>query len=447
MLNRRQTRPRHRRPDEQGSIIVALLVIFVVVGLSSVLAARVIGNETIVVHRQNTAAGIAGADAGITDALFRIDQGAAGTGTVTGSPIGNYQFCVGGTGCIAPSVPGAPGVKYIATANTSNPSTATQWTVQSKGTVNGAPGAIQETLTRISEYQYALFGATTLDFNGKSVNGFGNYSPGSQASGNPQACADAAVNPACVKIGSNGIINCPGTSHSSNSDLPLSVLAVYYSGGGGVSGPCGTTQPVSTLFNVPVQSPPAGTWTCPGNGQLGSNTTGPATIGTPGQTTVYVCNNTSVTISGNLQVVGPVQFYIQLDSSTNQSFVSSKTPTLEITAGSTVNTSINTNPAPSSAQLPDASLFQVFSNSSGTIGSTNGSAAAYYYGGTMYAPNATLTGNGCASSFYGSLVLNKFVCNGGPALTINYDKDLANLFGPWSTSGYVQIPPATLPSF
>jgi hypothetical protein len=431
MLSRRRSRSDSKRPNEQGSIVVALLVIFVLVALSSIIAARVIGNSTIVVNRQNTAAGVAGADAGITDALFRIDQGSAAMGT-------GSSFCVGpASGCVAPSVPGAPGVKYKATANNSDPTKATQWIIQAVGTIRGAPGAIQETLTRGSEYPYALFGNQGLDFTGKSGGGFGYYSPGPQGPA-LTTCGDTATNPPCVKIASNGLINCNGTSHSANQDLPFSVLALYYSGGGGVSGACGTTQSVSTLFNVPVKSPPAGTWTCPNNGQLGSNIPGaPTTIGATDQTTTYVCNDTAVTIDGNLQVAGPVEFYIQLSSSTNQSFINSKTPTLTITRGSTVNV---TPPVP--PNLPDATLLQIFSNSSGTIG--DNSNQAYYYGGTIYAPNASLTGDGCQSVYYGSLVLGSFTCHGGPNLTINYDADLGNLFGPWSTTGYVQIPPGTV---
>jgi hypothetical protein len=442
MLRRRRTRPSDRRPNERGSIIVALLVIFVIVALSSVLAARVIGNQTIVVNRQNTAAGVAGADAGITDALFRIDQGTVALGSSTTPAPGNFSFCVGGaSGCVAAGVPGAPGVKYIATANTSDPTQATQWTIQAIGTINGAPGAIQETLTRGSQYPYALFGNSSLDFTGMSSGGFGYYAPGPQGPA-LTTCPNTPSTPACLEIASNGLINCNGTSHSNNQDLPLSVLALYYSGGGGVSGACGTTQAVSTLFNVPVKSPPAGTYNCPGNGQLGSGITGaPTIIGAPGQTTIYVCNDTAVTISGNLQVAGPVQFYIQLDSSTNQSFISSRTPTLNIIPNSTVNV---IPPVPPTT-LPDATMLQVFSNSSGTVGDSNGQ--GFYYGGTIYAPNASLTGDGCQSVYYGSLVLGSFTCHGGPNLTINYDEDLGKLYGPWSTSGYVQIPPGSIPNF
>jgi hypothetical protein len=262
-------------------------------------------------------------------------------------------------------------------------------------------------------------------------------------------CPATPANPPCVtQIGSNGRINCDGSLPSNNTDLPLSVWAFYYSGGGGISGACGTTKAMSTLLSYPVKSPPAVNSGCPGSqtidnhgnpiDQLGSGNGWP-TIGVANETTIYVCNNTAVSISGNLQVAGPVQFYIQLDSSTNQSFVNKKTPTLAITDGSTVNVSPPAPPNP----LPDASLLQIFSNSSGNIGDK--SANTFYYGGTIYAPNASLSDAGCQGVYYGAMIVGTLTCNGGPNLTINYDADLANLYGPWSTSGYVQIPPVTIP--
>jgi hypothetical protein len=459
MLNRRRNPRIYKRPNEQGSIVVALLVIFVIVALSSVFAARVIGNQTIVVNRQNTAASLAGADAAVSDALFRIDQGSAAIGTGT-------SFCVGATGCIAPSVPGAPVdksgqpvVKYKAfvsapgspgtPATNISQSQATQWTIQAVGTVNGAPAAVQELLTRSSpQYQYAVFATSPslgLRFTGQDLTGFGSYSPG----GTVTVCQDQVTTSPCAEIGSNGPINCNGNGTSQNNDLARSVWALYYSGGGGVSGACGTTKPVQSTVSFPDKSPPAGNWTCPGDlttpggqpaglqvSQLGAGTSWP-TIGAAGQTTVYVCTDTALSIVGNLQVLGSVQLYIQLDSSTNQAFINHSphtVPALDFATGVSVYT---TPPGPPTA-LPDATLLQIFTNSSGTIGySPNG---AFYYGGTIYAPDATMTDAGCQGKYYGSLILNTFTCNGAN-LSVNYDNDLGQIYGPWGTTGYVQIPP------
>src|SRR5206468_1356628 len=100
------------------------------------------------------------------------------------------SFCVksGDTSCLkggAPipiqqQMPPGTTVSYIATKVND-----AKWTIQAVGTVNGVQGAVQETVTRQSQYKFALFGQAGLDFNGKSVNGFGNYSPGSAVTGNP----------------------------------------------------------------------------------------------------------------------------------------------------------------------------------------------------------------------------------------------------------------------
>jgi hypothetical protein len=407
-----------RQPaDEQGSIIVALIIIMVVFALGGILASRVIGNESIVVNRQNGAAGLAGADGGLSDALFRLDQGPAATGT------GNY-FCVkpSDTLCAASSVPGAPGVTYQATANSSQASLATQWTIQAVGTVHKVPGAVQETATRTAQYPFALFGNTGLTFNGSAGNAFGTYTPGTDSSSNPNTSG-------AVNIGSNGTITC-------NGGLGSNVTSVYYSGGGGISGSCGTTQAVTTLYNLPPPQAPAGASACPGSGtggaQFGAGAGGPSTI-SPG---TYVCT-TPVTIKGNVSIsgTGQVNLYIILDPT----MYNSSTTALDITAGSQVNAGFNADPPPNGATLPDASRLQILTNSTGTVGDTNGQ--GYTLGAILYAPQASTTGNGCKSIYYGALVINTLTCNGGPHLTVYYDSNLSTVYGAWVISGYLQIPP------
>jgi hypothetical protein len=148
-----------------------------------------------------------------------------------------------------------------------------------------------------------------------------------------------------------------------------------------------------------------------------------------------------VTIDGNLSVnaaTGPISLYIILDPT----IYSSSTAALTITVGSTVNAKASYNPGDT---LPDASQLRIYSNSTGTFGNVNGQ--AYYMGAIVYAPQASLTGDGCKSVYYGSLVINTLTCNGGPHLTVHYDTDLANIYGPWSITGYTQIPPGSVPSF
>ena len=404
--------------DERGSLIVSLSIIMVVFLLGSVLAARVIGNALLVVSRQNATNSVASADAGLADALFRLDQGPT-----------TSQFCVNTTStgaqdpaCVAASVPGAPGVSYNATtvpANTT-PAQATSWLIQAKGTVRGQKGAVQEKVTRSTIYPFALFGNTSLNFNGGTA-GFSTYNPGA-----------TAVNPASssnpVYVGSNGTIAC-------NGGVAPGVVAQYYSRGG-TTGGCGS--PVTQLYNLPNTQPPGGTYTCPGGGLIGS-ANNLQHIGATGVTTTYVCTDTTVNINGTLTVDGPVKFYIYLNSSTNTALANSGTPTVFIGGGSAVN-------MPNDGTLPDATLLKIYSNSIGTFGNYNGN-GAYTIGAIIDAPGASLTGDGCKSSYYGAVIINIYTCNGGGQgnhLSFSYDNLLSAVYGNWTPAAYLQVPPGAV---
>ncbi|HWE66876.1 MAG TPA: hypothetical protein VG298_09550, partial [Acidimicrobiales bacterium] len=148
-----------------------------------------------------------------------------------------------------------------------------------------------------------------------------------------------------------------------------------------------------------------------------------------------------ITITGNLAVTGgPVQLFVNiLDPN------ASTTTDIDITAGSTVNYNGSVDASGKcvlSGTLPDATQLQIFTNGAGLVGDSSGK--GYCFGGILYAPNASLTGNGCKSSYLGAVVINIFTCNGGPNLGFYYDNALKALFGPWTTSGYTQIPPSTV---
>ena len=360
------------RRDESGSLIVALTIIMVVFLLGSVLAARVIGNQMLVLSRQSTANAVSAADAGVSDALFRLDQGPS-----------TSKFCVNrvngvtDTNCVAGSVPGASGVSYNAytvPANTT-PSLATEWVVQSKATVRGQSAAVQETVERSALFPFALFGNTSLNFNGGTA-GFSNYQPGSTSVQEP-----SNSNP--VYIGSNGTISC-------NGGLATGVVAQYYSRGGGSN--CGTGVP--QLYNVPTPTPPSSGYSaCPNGGLIGAGNAVPIlAAGT------YVCSDQTLTISGNLSVSGAVTIYINFDQTTNNTFANNGTPAMFISGGAQVN-------MPSNGTLPDATLLKIFTNSTSTVGNYNGN-GGYTIGGVIDAPNASLTGDGCKSTYYGAVIIN-----------------------------------------
>lgn len=434
--------PRRRgRGDDDGSILVVLAVILVVVTLSSLLAARVISNDQVIGARQAAYTGVSAADAGLSDALFRLDQGTADAPT-TG------VMCLNALNPSDPncdvqagsSTPQLQGVSYVARTVPAEtpPASATEWVVQAVGTVqDGMRGAVQETLTRSAKYPFALFGKTSLSFNGNTTGNFGTFTPGPNSEGNFGRCPSTATSTPCLLIGSDGTLSCSGPS-------PLSVQGVYYNtGSGGGKNACGTPSSQNTTYNVPDPAPPAGNYTCgPFVSPVGSGASPPVDQVSGG---TYVCTS-PVTITGVLAVApgtGPVQLYIMLPQSSN----TASTTFMEVATDSQVNTTITYadmaggGPQPSDT-LPDPTLFQVYTNSVGVL-DVNGS-HGFVMGGIIDAPEASMTLNSCQSYIFGAAVINTYTCNGGPNLGIYYDSQLKSLYGAWQVSAYQQINPSSV---
>ncbi len=411
--------------DEGGSIIIAVLIMFVLVTISSAMAYRVIGNQNLVVTRQNTSAGVAAADAGISDALFRLDQGSAYEGNGSEFYVKSTSMCSTDRRCVGQSIAGAPGVSYVARQLTSS-----KWVIESTGTVRGKVGAVQETVTRSQEYPFALFGNTSLTFNGNASVAFSTYNSSAVASSsNPNSGGDVA-------IGSNGTITC-------NGGLGSNVTAAYYGTGGigSLSSSCGTPESFSYVYDLPTPTAPSPSLGCPDNGNLGSGISGASTVLSAG---TYLCT-VPVNISGLLEVSGPVSLYIILDPST----YGSSTNALTIARNSYVNdmsdycaansTASGCSPTP---DLPISEDLQILTNSTGTVGNDNGQ--GYDFGGILYAPQASLTQDGCKSQYYGSLTINTLTCNGGPHLFVSYDSQLSSLYGAWTAGDYAVISPSSV---
>jgi hypothetical protein len=434
---RRPRPPRHLRTrDDRGSLIIVLSIILVLITLSSYLFAKVVGNNEIIRARQNTFSGVTGANAGLSDALFRLDQGGSDVGTTSSFCLNpSYPSC---TVTPAGSTPQLNGIAYVARtvpAGTS-PSTATQWVVQAVGQAQtGFKGAVQETLTRSSKFPFAIFANKQLTITGNTTDNidFGTYTAG--PGGQFNACSTTSASPPCLYVGSNGPVSCSGPS-------PVSVVGIYYNNGsGGGSDSCGTAQGQSTAYKVPVQSPPPGNWTCPNNGVLGS-TNGYGVIA-PG---TYVCTS-PVSVAGTLTVgtcapagsCDPNVYLYVMTGSNYPNFIT-------VAADSQINTSIpysslsHGSGPPAGATLPNSQLFQLYTDSSGNL-TTNGNSDGFVYGGTIYAPNAFLTSNGCKSYFFGAVIINTYTCHGGPNLAFYYDSTLQSDYGSWQVSGYQQINP------
>jgi Tfp pilus assembly protein PilX len=433
--------------DERGSLIVVISIILVLVLICAAVAAEVIGNQKNVLSKSNSAASVSAADAGLADALFRLDQMSPATAT---------SFCVdnGKTWKTKDTPPqtvtcdSAPaslsGARYTAWGQY----TGTMWTIQSEATVKGIAGAVQETITYSAKYPYAIFGNSGLDFNGQNPGGVGAYNEGTSKTGgtpNPDGAAGDCTNgvgPSCVKVGSNGPIKCAG-------GLTGNVSEVYYTGGGG-AGLCLNPIPDPARYVLTIPTAPGIPANCPGvampavNGvvtyEIGSNVPGWGTL--PAGT--WYCNDNPLEINGNLIVSGQATIYIILDNATNNTMINSGIQTLYITGGSEVNASFDGTAGPptnNTTPLPQAENLQILSNSSGTVGSAlgGGTNGPYTFGGIIYAPNANLVGNGCKSAYYGAITLNLLTCNGGPHLQVYYDNALATMYGPPEISGYAQV--------
>lgn len=403
---------------ERGSLIVAVTVLMVVVALISVLSITVMGNQLVVLSRQNTSTGIAAADAGLSDALFRIDQIqqypptylAPGCFVVTsGTPASGCSKVGSGVSGLGPGA----SAKYVATYNAGD-----TWTILAAGTVHGATAAVSETLSRSAQYPYAIFGNSGLTFDGRSSGNVGTYTPG-LAAGSENANG-------AVEIGSNGTISCKG-------GLTGNVSYSIWSGGGGVSnGTDPSCQSASTanlsvspkLYNLVIPATPSTATPCPNSCALGSGNSYPTLAGG-----IYYYNH-GISLNGTLSVTGPVQIYQTLATSD---------PAYTGTAiGITQNSAINYAPAP--ATLPDATNLEIFSNSAGNVGDNSG--LGYTFSGLLFAPDASLTQNGCKSVYYGALFINTLTCNGGPNLTVWYDANFRAVMGPWQTSDFAQIAPS-----
>lgn len=397
----------HRRPphDERGSLIVVLLVILVLATLAAALLTQVVASDKTAFAAQNHDAAVSAAEAGVSDALFRLDQ-------QTGS---SPDFCVLGTGkstitstdCPSPlatSVPGAGDVSYLATYDRSTG----RYTIRSEAWVNGSEGAVQVTATHTVAYPFAVYGQTKLKFDG--TNSFSYYNDAqSQSDDNP---ASSGTGGTTVAIGTAGQVDCTGGVGS--------VETVLYTSAASQTN-CPDVQAPAGNYAMPSTTAPSGALACPGTG------TGGGTIGSSGSTTylpagTYSCT-TAVTLSGTIDVTGPVKLYIAPPAGT--------TNALTISGGAEVN-------IPAAPTLPQASLLQIFSGSSAGFGNYNG-AGTFIFGGTIDAPNGNLVGDGCKSTFYGSLVLNTDTCNGAH-LSMYYDTSLSSLYSSWRISGYTEIP-------
>lgn len=420
-----------RRPPseelERGSMIVVLAVILVVSVIGSAIAFHSIGSAFVSTGQQSNASALSLADAGLADALYRIDQGSTGTG-------GGTAFCVraGDAKCVATAVPAAPGVSYLATEVSG-----TDWRVQSLGSMHGQTAAVQEDITEQPAYPFALFGRDSLQLDWSAAPSFSTYSSSSPAATTGQLNPNPA---GALTLGSNGTVTCNGS-------LGTAVTVDYFGSGGVTStgmAPCGTYVSSPTDYVLPTVTAPASAGTCPGTGvggsELGSKTPGAPTSLAAG---TYLCT-APVSVNGYLDVLGPVQLYIRLDPS----LYGAGTALLDVTPGSWINDQSDycagggTTGCTGSQDLPSSANLVVLTGNTGQIGDETGS--GFYLGAVLYAPNAYLAADACSSHYYGAVVVAGVTCGGsGPQGSVSYDTALSGVYGPWAAGPYTQIDPST----
>jgi Tfp pilus assembly protein PilX len=247
----------NREERTRGSVAVTMMVLMVLALLSVGVIARTLSSQKAVRTNQDFNAGLAGADGGVSDALFQLDQGQSSTFTNAGHA-GNSAF------------------SYTATRVDAN-----TYKITSKGTVNGVAHQVVATASRDLRFDYTIFGVTSIDFNGN--------------------CNGTPV-PA---MGSSGSINTNGNG----------TCALHYDCYLPGHGPCPPSSQNGRILNQsdpqsdPVV-PTSGTQPCPAGGTF------PATINGLGGTP-FVCSTANQTVSFQSMTTvtnGPVIIYVTTGS-------------------------------------------------------------------------------------------------------------------------------------
>ena len=375
--------------------------------LSIAVTARTMSGLTNTRKGQDFSGALAQADAGVSDALFRVDQ----LGIAPATP-----FCVGPPPCTLSSVPGAPGVQYTARAVDAN-----TYQVFSKGIVNGQPHAVKATIARSFLYPFTIFAKTSITFNGNS----GDYDP--STSTGPIETVDPSGNPVLVPaadVASNGQITCHGANSPAHQQD-------YFKGGGtscnngyltpGSYNPLDPTLTCPAPANVPTTPClPSPHLPCPAVGGV---------LPTVLLGGVYYCSQTDLpggtfSFPGTFTVPaggpnnGVVEIYIIPTNGTNITVSISDAP-------------INNTGDPTKLRIYLAG---------GKVDPGNGAHSGDFTG-IMYAPSAAEVNASCKANWRGALIINTFTCNGGPHLQVHYDTRMMSLTEVhWTVTDYTEIP-------
>lgn len=409
---------RARESEESGAaLIMAVIVMTVLTTLSVAVLARTLSVLNFIRQGQDYDAALANGDAGLSDALFKIDQRAPAS----------WQAC-----SPSPCTTSDAGrtFKYW-----SQRMSDTEYVISAVGYAGKSKHGLQARITRTAKFPYALFSQGPLHLDGAA------------SAGPVKVAFGVFAGTGQVRVGSNSTVNCNGV-------VPPNLVVDW----GSAQAACPDTQvnklaiPRDMSIDAPPQpnSPPNQAdvnWeNCPNNGVFGATTTTTTvtdtTTGVVTTSTVPTSASNPITIQGNngpfvcrrnVQLLGyvipdpaqkPVEIYIlpRFDTTTGK-------PTNYY--GLDMSTAI-VNPA------QPARMFQIYKVGNEPI--LHNSSGDLTFRGVLFAPDTRLTINGGDLFWAGSITTGQLTVNGTPNLKILYDLDLATFLGPdWRVSRYREI--------
>ncbi len=387
-LIRRHLADRLHLSNQQGTLMVGIGVMSTMLLLSAAVVTRTTSNLDNVRHTQDYSSALAAADAGIADALFRLDQGMTATFTGAGA-------AGGGT------------FTYTATNMTHN-----KWVLRSRGEVAGVPHTVQAEVTRDAEYPYAIFTEQALTFNG---NGGANITSYNSTTG--------ALDTGNAFIGSNHSITVNGGGGGDGQH--------YYTPAGSCS--ASACEQRSGPRKIADPLPPATSQPCPTGGVFGVLHGGVVEINGAGGVP-FNCANKDVSFlkpttcvddddgCKSIRIInGPVVIYVDGNNR--------KVNLADI--------SINNGGAPAALQIMMAGT--------GTIEVGNGSHVGDF-SGILYAPKADMVINGGQLEVNGTMTLNSLTVNGNPNFSMAYDDALVEIVSTnWVVVNYQEVPSSPAP--
>ncbi|HEX2850624.1 MAG TPA: hypothetical protein VHN98_08725, partial [Acidimicrobiales bacterium] len=353
------------RDDAGSTMIIAVIVMMILSTLSLAGLARALSELSFIRHGQQYDAALALADAGVADAVYKLQHGIVPSGTQTGSGLGGtWRYRV-------------------------DPQSATEVYVYSVGQVGGATGAqhgVRARVTRSPMYKYALFGiqSLSLDTTQLAVDAYSFLVLGS------------TTDTGQALVGTNGAMTCTGGGNFGAAQYYFSSVTPP---------PSGCPNPVRLAQKEVFPTPVLPSGACPPN-TLGAVVLTGVVDGSHGSP--MVCKATggvsSVKMTGTISVVNPpLVLYV------------GKGVTLDLSSA-VINAGGNAANVVIQKEGTDAVTLDPAVPVLGTP-------AAVSFSGVLYAPQVDLR---MASSkwFTGSIVANSVTVSGNPVLRIGYDLGL-----------------------